>query len=61
LYEVVASATKQDFALLRRDMDNRFARVDRRFDALEPRMTIKLGSMMVVGFGLTIAALRLWG
>ncbi|MEX1084420.1 MAG: hypothetical protein WEC76_01040 [Steroidobacteraceae bacterium] len=28
--------------------------------ALDLKMTVKLGSMLVVGFGLTIAALRLW-
>ena len=53
-------ATKQDMALLKGDMENRFALVDQRFDTLELRLTVKLGSMMVVGFGLTIAALRLW-
>lgn len=53
-------ATKQDLEMFRRDMDHRFALVDQRFSTLELRITVKLGSMMVVGFGLTIAALRLW-
>lgn len=59
--------TKQDVVLLRqeiqflkRDMENRFAFQDQKIDTLELRLTVKLGSMMVVGFGLTIAALRLW-
>ena len=54
-------AMKQDFEILRRDMDGRFALVDQRLEALELRLTVKLGSMMVAGFGLTIAAIRLWG
>ncbi len=69
---VLASAMKQETELLRRDMENRFAFLDQKIDvlrsdvtrdlaALELRMTAKLGSMLVVGFGLTIAALRLWG
>ena len=70
--ERVSLATKQDLEILRRDMENRFALVDQRFDAfasrmelrfdaLELRMTVKLGSMMILGFGLVIAALRAWG
>ncbi len=64
-------ATKQDLEILRRDMENGieilkrdmesgFARVDQKFETLELRMTVKLGSMMVVCFGLTVAALRFW-
>ncbi|MFZ2509176.1 MAG: hypothetical protein WAW79_11975 [Steroidobacteraceae bacterium] len=64
-------ATKQDLEILRRDMENRFALVDQRFESLrsdlsrditasELNLTVKLGSMMVAGFGLTIAAMRLW-
>jgi hypothetical protein len=53
-------ATKQDLQLLRQGLDSRFALVDQKLDTLELRLTVKLGSMMVVGFGLTIAALRLW-
>jgi len=64
-------ATKQDLEMLKQAMDNRFALVDQKFESLrsdlsrdiaasELKMTVKLGSMMVVGFGLTIAAMRLW-
>jgi hypothetical protein len=64
-------ATKQDLLLLRqeltsvvtelrREMENRFTLQDRKIDTLDLRLTVKLGSMMVVGFGLTIAAMRLW-
>ena len=54
-------ATKQDLEMLRREMNHRFALVDQKIDTLELRMTVKLGSMMVVGFGLMIAATRVWG
>jgi hypothetical protein len=64
-------ATKQDLEILRRDMENRFALVEQKIDtlrndvsrdlaALDLKMTVKLGSMLFVGFGLTIAAMRLW-
>ena len=64
-------ATKQDLVILRRDMEGRFSIVEQKIDtlrndvsrdmaALELRMTVKLGSMFIVGFGLTIAAIRLW-
>jgi hypothetical protein len=52
--------TKQDLQLLRQELESRFALVDQKLNTLELRLTVKLGSMMVVGFGLTIAALRLW-
>ena len=58
--EILTLAVKQDVAILRGDMENRFALQDQKFDTLELRLIVKLGSMMVVGFGLTIAALRLW-
>ena len=54
-------ATKQDLEILRRAMDGRFALVYQKFETLELRLTVKLGSMLIAGFGLTIAAIRLWG
>ncbi|MGB5131712.1 MAG: hypothetical protein WBO00_03795 [Steroidobacteraceae bacterium] len=62
---------KQDVALLRQEMfgirtelrqetAGRFALLDHKIDTLELRLTIKLGSAIFVGFGATIAALRLW-
>ncbi len=56
---------------LRLETDSRFAIVEQKIDtlrhdvsrdlaALELSMTVKLGSMLFVGFGLTIAAMRLW-
>jgi hypothetical protein len=75
-------ATKQDFGMLRRDIESRFAlleqkvetirvQLDQKIDRLRDdltrdlaaqdlKMTVKLGSMLFVGFGLTIAAIRLW-
>jgi hypothetical protein len=64
-------ATKPDLEILRRDVENRFALLDQKIDSVksqlelkidaqEFRMTVKLGSMMVVGFGLILAALRVW-
>lgn len=64
-------ATKQDLEILRRDMENRFVIVEQKIDTLrndisrdfaaqDLKMTVRLGSMLVVGFGLTIAAMRLW-
>jgi len=53
-------ATKQEVALLRQDVENRYVRLDQKIDSLELRMTVKFGSMLIVGFGLTIAAMRLW-
>lgn len=58
--EALKLATKQDLELLRRDIENQFALLDQRFNTLELKMTVKLGSMLFVGFGLTIAAVRLW-
>jgi hypothetical protein len=53
-------AAKQDFRALKDVMDVRFALVDQKFETLELRLVVKLGSLMAAGFGLTIAALRLW-
>jgi hypothetical protein len=64
-------ATKQDIEILKKDVDNRialleqqfradFVRLDQKIDTLDLRLTVKLGSMLFVGFGLTIAAMRLW-
>jgi hypothetical protein len=53
-------AVKQDLGMLKRDMENRFALVEQKIDTLQLRMTVRLGSMLVVCCGLTIAAVRLW-
>ena len=49
-------AAKQDFRALKDVMDVRFALVDQKFETLELRLVVKLGSLMAAGFGLTIAA-----
>jgi hypothetical protein len=48
------------YTLLVQMIDTVRADVARDLAALELRMTVKLGSMMFVGFGATIAALRSW-
>lgn len=64
-------ATKQDLEILRREMENRFTLVEQKIDTLrnevsrdlaaqDLKMTVRLGSMLLVGFGLTLAAMRLW-
>lgn len=69
--EIVRMALQQELEMLRQEMNSRFRAVDQRFDALrtditreiaasELKMTVKLGSMLLVGFSLTIAALRVW-
>ena len=51
---------KQDVAVLRQEMDGRFTLLSHEIATLGLRMTVRLGSMLFVGFGLTIAALRFW-
>ena len=64
-------ATKQDLGILKRDIENRialleqqfrtdFIRLDQRIDTLGLKLTVKLGSMLILGFGLTLAAIRIW-
>ena len=65
----------QEFASLRTELkheiESRYTLLDQKIDtlrgdmtrdlaALDLRLTVKLGSMLFVGFGLTIAAMRLW-
>lgn len=65
--EILGTATKQNLTLLRQELqllrqefESRFTLLDQKLDTLELKMTVKLGSMLFVGFGLTITALRLW-
>ncbi|TAK51566.1 MAG: hypothetical protein EPO25_16125 [Gammaproteobacteria bacterium] len=64
-------ATKVDLQILRQEVENRLALVTRDIaslrndmtrdlEALRLSMTVRLGSMLLVGFGTTLAALRLW-
>jgi hypothetical protein len=59
-------ATKADLRILEERLERRFDGIDRRFEQfeqklqnLELRMTIKLGSLMVVGFSLFGAITKL--
>ena len=46
--------------LLSQTIDALRSNVSRDIAASELKMTVKLGSMMIAGFGLTIAAFRFW-
>ena len=51
---------KQDLAVLRQEMESRFNLLTHEIATQGLRTTVWLGSMLVVGFGLAIAAMRLW-
>jgi hypothetical protein len=50
---------RQDNALIRKDMEIMANRIDNRIDGLSTAMTVRLGSMIMVGIGLLFAALKL--
>jgi hypothetical protein len=52
-FDALESRLNQKIDTLRSD-------VSRDLAALDLKMTIKLGSMLIVGFGLTITLIRLW-
>ena len=45
---------------LKQDIENRFTLLTHEIGTQTLRMTIRLGSMLFLGLGLTIAVLRLW-
>ncbi len=51
---------KQDVAVLRQEMESRFNLLAHEISTLGLRMTVRFGSMLFVGLGMTIAAMRLW-
>ena len=51
---------KQEFALVRQELAGVQRELKNDIDTLALRMTIRLGSMLFLGLGLTIAVLRLW-
>lgn len=64
-------ATKQDLLLIRQEIENRYQLLSREISALRTEaskdlealrlsMTLRLGSMLILGFGVTLTALRLW-
>ena len=53
-------ATRQEFALVRQELAGVQRELTHQIATQTLRMTIRLGSMLFLGFGLTIAVLRLW-
>lgn len=64
-------ATKSDLLLLRQEIDNKFALLSRDIDSLRIStgkdleawrlaMTVRLGSIVMVGVGVILAAIRMW-
>lgn len=55
---------KQEMAGLRTELkqefEGRYTLLDQKLDTVQLRITVRLGSMLIVGFGLAIAAMRLW-
>ena len=49
---------RQEFALLRTDLDSQSTGLHKDLERLSTTMTVRLGSMLVVGFGVMIAALK---
>ena len=69
--EILRKEMESGFEIQRREMESGFASVEQRLDrlrsdmsrdmaALDLKMTVKLGSLVALGFGMTVAALRLW-
>ncbi len=52
------SALRQDHALLRKDLNVLASSFHKELKLLSTTMTVRLGSMLVLGFGVMIAALR---
>jgi hypothetical protein len=57
--QLLRSELHQECALIRKDMEIIAGRIDSRIDALSTTMTLRLGSMLMVGIGLLFAALKL--
>ena len=52
------AALRQDHVLLRKDLDVLASGFRKDLELLSTTMTVRLGSMLVVGFGATIATLK---
>ena len=52
-------ATKADLQLLRTELHQECALIRKDMELLATTMTVRLGSMLIVGFGLLFAALKL--
>lgn len=51
-------ATASDVARLEQKLDGKFSAIDAKFDAMELRLTVKLGAFMAAAVGILIAVLR---
>ena len=62
--QLLRTELHQECALIRKDMEILANRIDNRIDGLSITMTVRLGSMLAVGVGVTISVilgvLRLW-
>jgi hypothetical protein len=57
--QLLRTELHQEGALIRKDMEIMSNRIDNRIDGLSTTMTVRLGSMLMVGIGLLFAALKL--
>ena len=57
--QLLRQELRESNALIRKDMEILSGRIDNRIDMLSTTMTIRLGSMLMMGFGLLFAALKL--
>lgn len=56
--EITSSSLRGEVAGVRKDLEVQAATFRRDLELLSTTMTVRLGSMLVVGFGLMIASLR---
>lgn len=57
--QLLRAELHQECALIRKDMEILANRIDNSIDGLSTTMTVRLGSMLMVGIGLLFAALKL--
>ena len=58
--DLLRQATRQDLELLRQELAGVQSELTHQIATQTLKMTIRLGSMLFLGLGLTIAVLRLW-
>jgi hypothetical protein len=58
--EMLKLAVRQDVGILRQEMEGRFKLIDQKFETIELRLFVKLGSLSIAGFGLVLTAKRFW-
>lgn len=57
--ELMRTELRQEITLARKDMEILSGRIDARIDMLSSTITVRLGSMLIVGLGLLFGALKL--